>query len=140
MHYFNNLFYCLESQHLLDPVNEVHLLALHLVYKHWINNAITLFIEQWNHHPLRTESNKSPYQLWTEGFYSHANSNHGTVLDCLQMNENIRVLGIDDEGPVSDIQKQNNVNVPCIDVDLDEDDFLQLQELAVSHFPNDKHW
>ena len=133
VHYFKNLFYYLESQHLLDPVNEVHLLALHLVYKHRINNAITSFIEQWNHHPLRTESNKSPYQLWTEGFYSHANSNHGAVLDCLQMNGNIRVLGIDDEGPVSDIQTQNDVNVPRIDVDLSE------EELAVSHFPNDEH-
>ena len=55
------------------------------------------------------------------------------------MNGNIRVLGIDDEGPVSDIQTQNDVNVPRIDVDLSEDDFLQLQELAVSHFPNDEH-
>ena len=55
------------------------------------------------------------------------------------MNENIRVLGIDDEGPVSDIQTQNNVNVPRIDVDLSEEDFLQLQELAVSHFHNDEH-
>ena len=138
VHYFKNLFYYLESQH-LDPVNDAHLLALHLVYKHRINNAITSFIEQWNHHPLRTEINKSPYQLWTKGFYSHLNSNHGTVLDCLQMNEIIRVLAIDDEGPVSDIQTKNNVNVPRIDVDLSEDDFLQLQELVVSHFPNDEH-
>ena len=93
-----------------------------------------MFIEQWNHHPLRTESNKSPYQLWTEGFYSHANSNHGAVLDCLQTNENIRVLGIDDEGPVSDIQTQNNVNVPCIDVDLREDDFFLIARTSCVTF------
>lgn len=132
VHYFKNLFYYFESQHLLDPINDVHLLALHLVYKHRINKAVTSFTEQWNHHPLRTERNKSPFQIWTEGFYNHANSSHGAVLDLLQVNEDVRTVGIDDEGPVPDIQTQNNVNVPQINVDLTEDDIFQLEELAVS--------
>ena len=36
--FFKNLFYYLESIQLLDPVNEVHLLTLHLVYKQRINS------------------------------------------------------------------------------------------------------
>lgn len=46
MHYLKNLFYYFESQNLLDPVN-----------------AVISFIEQWNHQPLRTEKNKSPFQI-----------------------------------------------------------------------------
>ena len=116
--YFKNLFYYFESHQKVDPINEVHLLALHLVYKHRINLAMDSFVEQWNHHPLSTEANKSPYQLWTEGFYNCANSNHGAVLDLLSNPENVRNIAVDDEGPLPDIQTQNNVMVPEINVDL----------------------
>ena len=79
--YFKNLFYYFESHNLLNPVNEAHLLALHLVYKQRINHALLHLVQQWNHHPLSSERNRSPYQISTEGFYNLANSNHGAVLD-----------------------------------------------------------
>ena len=136
--YFKNLFYYFESHNQLDLVNQAHLLALHLVYKQRINHALLHLVQQWNHHPLSSERNRSPYQIWTEGFYNHANSNHGAVLDLLS-DENARNFGIDDEGPVPEIQTRNNVIVPEINVDLTEDEISQLEDLATSDIPRNEH-
>ena len=88
---------------------------------------------------FQPEANKSPYQIWIQGFYNCANSNHGAVLDLLSNPENVRNIGVEDEGPVPDIQTQNNVMVLEINVDLDEDDIHHLQELAQSDISNDEH-
>lgn len=65
---FSNLFYYMESLEILDPLDEVHLFALHYIYKPRINQALKLFATQWNSHPLSIERNMTPYQLWVEGF------------------------------------------------------------------------
>jgi len=62
---FYRLFYCLEEENLLDPLNEVNLFGLHYVYMPQINSAIEHFKQGWNHHPIRTAHNRSPYQLFT---------------------------------------------------------------------------
>ena len=46
--YFSNLFYYMESLEILDPLDEVHLFALHYIYKPRINRALKLFATQWN--------------------------------------------------------------------------------------------
>ena len=51
----------------------------------------------------------------------------------------MRNIGVDDEGPVPDIQTQNNVTVPELNVDLTENEIYQLQELAISDIPNNEH-
>ena len=136
--YFKNIFYYLESHNLLDPVNEVHLLALHLVYKPRIKNALHHLAQQWNHDPLSSERNRSPYQVWTEGFYSHANSSHGAVLDLLH-DEDARNFGIDNEGPTPEIQTQNNVTVPEINVNVFQDEMSHLQDLSRCDIPRNEH-
>ncbi len=52
--YFRNLLYYLESLDLLDPLNEVHLFALHYAFEPQFNTAISIFVSQWNNHPLST--------------------------------------------------------------------------------------
>jgi len=52
--HFIELFSYMERQLLLDPENEVHLFALHYVFIPRINNALTLFTDQWNKHSIRT--------------------------------------------------------------------------------------
>ena len=68
---FYHLFYFMEEVGLLDPLNEVHLFGLHFVYEKYINNAINLFVDAWSTHPLRTERNRSPIQLWIEGIMAN---------------------------------------------------------------------
>ena len=52
------------DQFLLDINDEVHLFCLHYVFLPQINLALKLFKNAWNNHPLSTERNLSPIQLW----------------------------------------------------------------------------
>lgn len=61
------LFYFVENQAMLDPLNEVHLYALHFVYLPRINRAIDTFRDAWNHHGIRTIEHMSPKQVFVSG-------------------------------------------------------------------------
>lgn len=52
---FYRLFYYLEQNDLLDPINEEHLFALHYVFLPRINRALKHFVGAWNNHGVRTE-------------------------------------------------------------------------------------
>lgn len=56
---YKRLFYFMESNNILDPLNEVHMYALHYVYLPRIQRSIEEFTLQWNNHPLSSEHNKS---------------------------------------------------------------------------------
>lgn len=56
----------MENEGLLDIGNDVHLFALRYVFKERINSSLKVFAG-WNHHPLSTEGNMSPAQLWVWG-------------------------------------------------------------------------
>ena len=64
---FYNLFYYLEANSLLNPIEELHLLALHYVFIPRINRALTQFRNAWNNHGIRTERSQTPNQLFTAG-------------------------------------------------------------------------
>lgn len=64
---YYRLLYHLENQQSLDPLNKLHLFALHFVYLPRNNRSIELFQNAWNHHSLRTMQNSSPHQLFTSG-------------------------------------------------------------------------
>lgn len=64
---FYKLFYYLEQQDLLDPLNDLNLWALHYVYLPRINRSLTAFIQSWNNHPIRSACHKTPQQLFTAG-------------------------------------------------------------------------
>ena len=62
--FFYHTFMFLEEQGYLDIANEVHLFALQYVYLPRINRHLNLFRSGWDMHPLSSEGNKSPLQLW----------------------------------------------------------------------------
>ena len=74
---FYELFHHLESDNLLDPDNEVHLWCLHYVYLPMINRNLTNWKNAWSHHPVRTEKNLSPIQIWIRGIHL----TDGTTID-----------------------------------------------------------
>ena len=65
--FFYYFFYFLEDVGLLDIDNPVDLYSLHYVFLPIIQNQLDLFREAWATHPLRTERNRSPLQLWILG-------------------------------------------------------------------------
>ncbi|CAK8689391.1 uncharacterized protein LOC143460571 [Clavelina lepadiformis] len=64
---FHRLFYKLETNGTLDVENEVDMFCLHYCFKDVINEALAKFTSLWNHHPLRTENNRSPRKLYVAG-------------------------------------------------------------------------
>ena len=64
---YYRLFYYMEDQGLLSPLNEKHMYALHYVFLPRINRSLHHFANGWNHHPIRTTHNKSPHQLFNAG-------------------------------------------------------------------------
>jgi hypothetical protein len=64
---FYELFYDLESQNILDPNSDAHLWCVHYVFLPIFNKYLTNWKNAWVHHPMRTEKNKSPMQLWIRG-------------------------------------------------------------------------
>ena len=65
-HYYE-LFYSLEEEQVLNPLNETDLYCLHYVFLPRINKHLEDFVESWNNHSLSTEHNQTPYQLMLLG-------------------------------------------------------------------------
>ncbi len=64
---FINTFWALESEGMLDPLNEVDIFCLHFVFLPRVNKCLCDFQGAWNQHALSTEGNMSPLQLFVEG-------------------------------------------------------------------------
>jgi hypothetical protein len=56
---YYKLFYFMEDEGLLDPLNEIHLTALHYVYLSKINDKLHVWNRAWSHHRIRT-TRRSP--------------------------------------------------------------------------------
>ena len=61
------IFYYLEEQEYLNPLNEIHLYCLHYVFLPRINHHIQQFVDGWDNHPISTERNATPNQLLDNG-------------------------------------------------------------------------
>ena len=64
------LFYSLEDAGLLNINNSKDLKALHVAFLPLIQWQLDSFRYGWANHPLRTEHNQTPQQLWIMGMHS----------------------------------------------------------------------
>ena len=78
---FYELFYFFEDTGLLDKENIVDLYALHMAFLPLIQQQLDSFRYGWANHPLRTEGNRTPQQIWIIGLQlmNSANSMHDSV-------------------------------------------------------------
>lgn len=127
--YFHNLFNRLEDAGVLDPDNEVDLLALHYTYVPWIQHQLDLFRDTWSMHRLRTCESRSPLQLWLSGFLGGSRGEPATcsgisiaALDRTQAT--IDTMGLD---PAA-FEHLNAVHVPEFSVSISEDCLSILQQ------------
>ena len=65
------LFCFMEELGVLDETDELNLFELHFVFIPWINNLFSSWTESYNRHPLGTEHNSTPRQLWRNKFPPH---------------------------------------------------------------------
>ena len=70
---FYQLFYYMEDMKIVSIDDEIQLFCLHYVYLPRINDALHQFMHAWNSHPLSSEANLTPMQLWITGLAKDRN-------------------------------------------------------------------
>ena len=126
---FYRLFYHLEENELLNPIDNVQLYALHYVYKPRINRSLQQSVEAWNNHGVRTEHGQTPNQLFTVGSLQLRNAGL-TALDFFdQVTDN---YGIDSDFGVSIASDEDDegVEVPQTELEISDDQIAELQSLV----------
>lgn len=78
---YYRLFYYMEDVGLLDIDNQCHLYCLHYVYLDRINSTLHKFVQAWNSHPLSSEGNLTPLQLWTLGLSACNEDRHSVEVN-----------------------------------------------------------
>jgi hypothetical protein len=64
---YSDLFYHMEDMQILDPISDVHLFCLHYIFIPRINRHLTEWKQAWIMHPMSSQGNQTPFQLWTSG-------------------------------------------------------------------------
>ncbi|KAF5274851.1 hypothetical protein FQR65_LT16860 [Abscondita terminalis] len=138
--YFYNEFYNLEYDGLLNIENEKNIFALHKVYLPYINEKLTLFVNAWNVHKIRTAKSQTPKQLWLYGMLENINSNLTAISEIFSEQQDlysriINALGIEEVN-------ENAISVPDINshltvqLDLTEEDEDAIKEVLSSPLNN----
>ena len=126
---YYRLFYHFEDIELLDPVNELHLYALHYVYLARINKTLEGFVDGWNNHRVRTAGSKTPNQLFVEGSLRLHRSGL-TALDFLERVDH-ETYGVDPDGVALDNgEDDEGAPVPESDFTLQEDHLDELRSIV----------
>ena len=105
---FSNLFYYMEDHNLLNALDNVQLFALHFVYLPRINQSLSEFRLQYNHHPLRTARNQSPLQIYHEGVLQF--STHTGPRSIIEGQVPDPLYGVDEEAPLPASQSGSDDN------------------------------
>ena len=115
------IFHEIEQESILDADNDSDLFCLHYIFLPRINSSLKTFKFAWNNHPLSTEGNRSPLQLYTGG--SIGNPLFDEEID-------LETYGIDQEAPLLDeVEEEATVLVSdtqC-DIGLSEESLRNLQ-------------
>ena len=126
---YYRLFYFLEHNELLNPIDSVHVFALHYIYLPRINRALQQFLEAWNNHGVRTEHGQTPNQLFTSGSLRLRNSG----LAALDFFDSVpETYGIDSDLGVSgnDEDDEEGVEIPPTELNLSPENISELQSIV----------
>ncbi|XP_056457859.1 uncharacterized protein LOC130391656 [Gadus chalcogrammus] len=69
---YYSVLHSLEEDGLLDLSNIAHLFSCHYAFLPRLQASLDIFSSGWDNHPLRTEGNLTPNQLWEMGNIQHA--------------------------------------------------------------------
>ena len=120
----------LEQNGLLDPLNELHLFALHYVFIPRINYALQAFQSGWNNHGIRMEQQQTPNQLFVRGCLQLQNSGL-TAMDLFDAVDNSYGLDDNEMNLASAPNDENSVTVPPSRFALSQQQRSVLQEAGI---------
>ena len=121
---FYRLFYYLEYHGLFNPIDNVHIFALHYIYLPHINKSLHEFQDAWNSHKIRTEQGLTPSQLFT----SRALQLRESGISAVDFFEHVTDSYGVEEGGVTPYDDNEGVEVPPCQLDLSEDQLDGLKE------------
>lgn len=125
-------FQLLEEYGVLNPNDVTHLFALHVAYRQQINRSLQEFVVHWNQHPLSSENNLSPLQLWNTGVLQHSREYFEMTEQVMADVESLANDATIDAGEF-DGDEQATVVVPETNVDVPEDVLEILNTIAIEH-------
>ncbi|CAM4373765.1 unnamed protein product [Leuciscus chuanchicus] len=115
---FYQILHTLEEQDMLDLSSTLHLFCCHYVFLPRLQANLNVFREGWDNHPLRTEQNLSPNQLWVVGQMENPIDNPEEM--------NIPYIDWEESGYIVD--QHTVVNVPRFDSPLTPEQVEMLRE------------
>uniref|UniRef100_A0A3B1IFY0 Integrase core domain-containing protein n=1 Tax=Astyanax mexicanus TaxID=7994 RepID=A0A3B1IFY0_ASTMX len=65
-HLYYDVLHTLEEDGLLDIADCLHLYCVHYTFLPRLKDDLSRFAHGWDHHPIRTEQNMTPNQLWSK--------------------------------------------------------------------------
>ena len=126
---FYYTFQAMEESGVLNMSNVLHKFVLHFVFTPRINKALLSFVSAWNNHPIRTEHNWSPTQIWSNGMIDMRNQNrYCTDLDDpANFSEDLEWYGYDGSAPRPSDDGLSTVEVEYLNHDFPGDVIEQLE-------------
>ena len=123
-HVYYYTFQAMEESGILQRENPLHKFILHYIFCPRINRCLESFISAWNNHPLRTERNWSPLQMWTNGMVNIRNQDQIGVSDVASTlgQDDFQWYGYDPHAPAPDDGGLSTVEVEDVILDLDNID------------------
>ncbi|XP_041866834.1 uncharacterized protein LOC121655951 [Melanotaenia boesemani] len=115
---YYNILHSLEDQDLLDIANIHHLFCCHYLFLPQIQASLDVFSKAWDNHPIRTEQNLTPNQLWQLGLAQNPVSDPEGIL--------IPETEWEESGYVT--EPHPGINVPVLDSPLSDPQLLELQD------------
>nr|XP_055025628.1 uncharacterized protein LOC129415618 [Misgurnus anguillicaudatus] len=110
---YYELLHTMEEERLIDLSDEMHLFCVHYVFLPRLKADLKCFLGSWNKHPIRTEGNLSPEQLWHIGMLQSQRqqdpapgSQGSTVKPVLNRTDGLFLVRIGNNPRGSDIQEQ----------------------------------
>ena len=97
------------------------------MYLDLINEALNEFCGEWNNHPLTTQTNFSPQQMWVRGMVMLCNSSFTAVQDVIDPSN----YGVDEDGPVPG-QEDYRISVPQSPISLSTDQLQHLRSVILA--------
>ena len=75
----------MEEHLILDVENEIHMFSLHYVFQPRINQELSQWKQAHNNHPIRTERNQTPTQLWISGIVTNQHQTHSAITNIFNL-------------------------------------------------------
>ena len=125
---FYYTFQAMEESGILNRDNDIHLFVLHFVFLPRINRGLERLTSAWNNHPIRTERNWSPLQIWTNGMIDMRNQMITAVSDVADGTnvDNFEWFGYDPNAPTPSDDGLSVVEVEDVNAHLPHAVFQQL--------------